>query len=371
MKFVRETAPYIRKGANVKRMMIDVLIALLPVTLFALIQNGWNSGYVILTSVVSMLLIELLVIMIIKWPREMKFKELFTKIGFNKLKEQYTINNFLAPIISGIIYAMIMPAGAPVYVVLIGAVSGMLIGKMVFGGLGSNIFNPAAVGRIIVGVCFSLTYVNGGVDVISGGTPLTQITGVLDSGISALTNFNFAIAQYSIKDLFFGNVPGCMGEVSALMIIIGGVYLIIRRSADFRSMFATIISFVIVNVVIGVILNNKLGINTTDFVLYQLLSGGLLFGAIFMVTDPVTSPTTKFGRILFGTIVGVLAATIRLIGATPEGVAFAILIANMFVPVIDQFSRKSAKYSWKQAVGITLAMVVMCLVLGFTIAGRV
>ena len=141
MKLIRETSPYIRKKANVSRMMLDVLIALLPVLVFAIIQNGIKAVSVILISAFSMVFFELLCVMIIKWPEGMKIKELFTKEGFKKLYGKYTLNNILAPLISGIIYAMILPAGTNWYVVLVGSAVGMIVGKMLFGGLGSNIFN--------------------------------------------------------------------------------------------------------------------------------------------------------------------------------------------------------------------------------------
>ena len=170
MKLVAQTAPYIRKNVSVKRMMLDVIVALMPVTIFACIQNGWSGIYVFLISIATMLAVELGAHMLIKWPTGMKFKELFTKDGFKKVKGVYTINNITAPLISALIYALIMPAGCNWYVVFIGALFGMLVGKMLFGGLGSNIFNPAAVGRVFVGVCFGtqLVYGAGGVDAAAG-----------------------------------------------------------------------------------------------------------------------------------------------------------------------------------------------------------
>ena len=196
MKLIRETSPYIRRKANVSRMMLDVLIALLPVVVFAIIQNKMKAVSVILISVISMVLFELLCTMVIKWPEGMKIKELFTKEGFKKLYSKYTINNILAPLISGIIYAMILPAGTNWYVVLVGSAVGMVIGKMLFGGLGSNIFNPAAVGRVFVGLCFGSQLVYPGIDAFTGGTPL----GMLADG---LLNINKAIVII-LKD--FSNI---------------------------------------------------------------------------------------------------------------------------------------------------------------------
>lgn len=377
MKFIRETSPYIRKNASVTRMMRDVLIALLPITLFAIIQsaidgNAWDCIYVFIISIVTMLILELLIVLLTHWPSEMKFKELFTKEGFAKVKVLYTANNFTAPLISAIIYALILPIGCDPYIVFIGAFIGMFVGKMVFGGLGSNIFNPAAVGRIFVGVCFpsALSYTGThGFDAIAGGTPLSIIQTSASDGFAKITNLEFALSKYSLWDLFLGNVPGCMGEVCALLIIISAIYLFIRHSADFRCTLSMLLSFTLVMVVVGLVAYNKADVNPLEFVGYQLLSGGLLFGAVFMITDPVTSPTTKFGRIVYGTLVGVLVAFIRLFGAYPEGVAFSILIGNMFAPVIDYLLRGTAKYNWKQAVGYVVCMAIILVIAGFSVAG--
>ncbi|MDE6408004.1 MAG: RnfABCDGE type electron transport complex subunit D [Anaeroplasmataceae bacterium] len=377
MKLVAQSAPYIRKPVSVKRMMLDVLIALIPVLLFACIQNGWSGIYVVLISVATMLVTELVCHMFIKWPSGMKIKELFSKEGFIKLKNQYTINNIIAPLISAIIYALIMPAGCNWYVVLIGALFGMLIGKMIFGGLGSNIFNPAATGRVFVGVCFGskLVYGQGGVDVAASGTPLAAIKGNLGMVGQALN-------EYSLLDLFLGQIPGSMGEVCSLLIIIGGIYLFVRRSADLRACLSMIGSFAIISLVVSItaycVWSNQghdavVGADWSifDLFMYEMLSGGLLFGAVFMITDPVTSPTTKFGRIAFGAMAGIITALVRYCGAYPEGVAFSILIANMFAPAMDYLMRgKKNTYTWKQLLGLGIAMVVICLIVGFSVASQ-
>lgn len=377
MKLVAQSAPYIRKPVSVKRMMLDVLIALVPVFLFACIQNGWNGTYVFLISIATMLITELLCHMFIKWPSGMKIKELFSKEGFLKLKNQYTINNIIAPLISAIIYGLILPAGCEGYVVFIGALFGILIGKMIFGGLGSNIFNPAATGRVFVGVCFGskLVYGQGGVDVAASGTPLAIIKGNLGM-------IGEALSEYSLLDLFLGQIPGSMGEVCALLIIVGGIYLFARRSADLRACLSMIGSFAVITLVVSItaycIWNNQIHPamvgshwNVFDLFMYEMLSGGLLFGAVFMITDPVTSPTTKFGRIAFGAMAGIITALVRYCGAYPEGVAFSILIANMFAPAIDHLMRgKANTYNWKQILGLSLVMVVICLIVGFSVASQ-
>ena len=368
MKLVAQTAPYIRKNVSVKRMMLDVIIALLPVTIFAMIQNGWAAIYIILISLVTMVAIELISHMVIKWPSGMKFKELFTKEGFKKVKSLYTINNITAPVISALIYALIMPAGCNPYVVFVGAAFGIFIGKMVFGGLGSNIFNPAAVGRIFVGICFGgsisdayksqVTF-----DAAIGATPL----GVIKSDLGySLSN----TGSYSLIDLFLGNVPGCMGEVSAILILVGAVYLFVRRSADLRAFLGYLLSFATIMLVACISEYAIKGGSIAEMWLYQILSGGILFGAVFMITDPVTSPTTKYGRLLYAAIAGAITALIRVCGAYPEGVAFSILICNMLAPCIDHFMRgKPNTYTWKQCTLLAVIIVLICCIVSASVMG--
>lgn len=362
MRLVPQTSPYIRKNVSVQRMMLDVIIALLPVTLFAMIVNGWSGIYVFLISIITMVAIELLCHMFIKWPKEMKFKELFTKEGFSRVKATYTVNNLTAPIISSLIYALILPAGCSGYVVFIGAAFGMLIGKMIFGGLGSNIFNPAAAGRILVGVCFGTeigsAYTK--VDAYVGATPLGFTKGNLS-----------AIGNYSLWDLFIGNIPGCMGEVSVLMILIGAIYLFIRRSADLRACLGYLLSFGVVMLFacIGAYVKDNQA-NVMQMWLYQMMSGGVVFAAVFMITDPVTSPTSKYGRIVFAAIAGCITALIRVCGAYPEGVVFSIFIANMLAPCIDHFMRgKPNTYTWKQCVGLGVGILAVCLIVISSVMG--
>lgn len=350
MRLIKENSPHINKNSSVKRMMLDVLIALIPVVIFAIYEFGFKAVSVLLISVCTMLVSEIVFVFLVnKKPydgEKQKFKDRI-KYAYSKA----TINNILTPIISGVIYAMIMPAGCSWYITFIGALSGIVLGKLVFGGLGANIFNPAAVGRVITMVCFASKMTYPAVDAISGATPL----GALANDIGVI-NFE------NIKNLLIGTVSGSMGEVSKICILAGGIYLIIRRSADFRVMLAVILSFAFVMFFGGI----KSEANTMMYLLYQVLSGGLLFGAIFMATDPVTSPVTRPGRITFGILIGVISALIRLIGAYPEGVAFAILIVNMFVPVIDYYKWSTNKYSWKHFLlwGIILALCCVIVILG-------
>lgn len=360
MKLVPQSSPYIRKNVSVARMMGDVIIALLPITFFAMIYYGWDGSYVVLLSVFTMLLVELVAHMFIKWPQGMKFKELFSKEGFAKVKANYTINNILAPVISGLIYALIMPAGCSPYVVIVGAAFGMLIGKMVFGGLGQNIFNPAATGRIFVTICFGDVLSSANTSrIVAEATPLGAVKGNLNA------------MAFDLIDLFLGNdIGGTIGEGCKALILVGALYLFVRRSADLRAALSYFLSFAVVMLIVAISYSGKYSGNIAKMWAYQLLSGGVIFAAVFMVTDPVTSPTSKYGRVVFGTIAGCMTALIRVVGAYPEGAAFSILIANLAAPAIDYYMRgKPNTYTWRQCLFLACSVGIVCVIASASVMG--
>jgi len=334
MEFIVDKAPHIRRKSSVARMMSDVLIALIPCCLFSIVTNGFKGLLVILVSLITMILCETIFVVLRGKPgftgEKIAFKE-WLKKAFSK----WTINNITAPAVSAIIYAMIMPASASWYQVMIGAIFGLVIGKLVFGGTGQNIFNPAAIGRLAAMICFgsSWNYTSNNLfEVSTGGTPLQVLK-------ENLLN----IGEYKLLDLFLGLVPGTLGEVSAVCILIGCGYLLLRRSADWRQMASGLVTFVILILVAGL----KIGVNAGEFALYHLLSGGFLFGLVFMATDPVTTPVTAPGRMIYGTIVASLVVLIRLFGSYPEGTAFAIVLGNLLTPMVDYYKWSSNKFSWK------------------------
>jgi electron transport complex protein RnfD len=356
MQFVKQTGPYIRKDISTKRMMIDVLIALIPVVLFAVYRFGGDAIIRIVISVIVMVGLEALVFGLMQKPDN-------SERWIDKIKSRYknyTINHITAPAVSAVIFALLVPSKLPLYAVIVGAAFAIVVVKMMFGGLGSNIFNVAAAGRIFIALAltnmFAGTYQ--GVDMVAGGTALTTIR----SGLG----FPQVLNSYSLSDLFFGNIPGAMGEISALAILIGLAYLLIRRSADYRVVLSTLISFVLLIAIAGYKLYPG---QTLEFVLFHLFSGGILFGAAFMVTDPVTSPLTRPGRWLYGLLIGVLIVLIRLFGAYPEGVAFAILFANMFVPLIDYFKWSTNRIRPPFIIGYVVVLIIMALVVFFGVGG--
>jgi Na+-translocating ferredoxin:NAD+ oxidoreductase subunit D len=345
MNYAKQTAPYVRKENSTKRMMVDVIIALIPVVVFAIYRFGWDAVSRILVSAIIFILAEVVTTFYRTKPHpSVKDRKEKFKVRYKTL----TINNITAPLASAIIYAMIVPSTLSLYVVAVGALFGALVVKAAFGGLGSNIFNVAAAGRVFIGLSFTSQFAYTGIDAVVGATPLSAIK-------DALLNIPNVLQNYTFLDLFLGNIPGSMGEISALLIIVGGIYLFARRAADFRVTLSTLLSFSIMMAVAAIAVDG----DVVDTVLYQLLAGGLLFGAVYMVTDPVTSPVTKPGRWIYGLLVGSIVAFIRLFGSYPEGVVFAILLANIFVPLIDYYKWAKNRYSPKFIIGYVVALALL------------
>ena len=356
MTILKETAPHLRTKATVTRMMVDVLIALAPTLIFSFIVYPIKTLIFYLISVFIMIGSEFVYIglknMMPRDGQKHSFKERF----LYAYKGKYNQNNIITPAISAIIFTLIMPAVAPIYAVIVGALVGIVLGKLVFGGLGSNIFNPAVVGMLFAKLCFGsqyLPYVKTWYysmpDAVAGATPLGLVNG------GYLSN----IGGYDLLDLLLGRIPGTLGEVYKITILVGMVYLLIRRSADFRIIVSYLGTFTVITLVSGlaVFALNK-DVNPFMFTLYHLLSGGVLFGATFMLTDPVTSPINPPSRIMYGMIAAIVTIFIRLFAALPEGVGFSILIANMMAVVLDHYEWSSSRYTWKKILGMVLLVTV-------------
>lgn len=348
MQLVKQTSPYIRKDTSAKRMMVDVLIALIPLVVFAVYRFQFDAVIRIFLAVVTMVLVECITVMLRHKPHpkvegfKARFLDRFKKLGWL---------NVIVPSVSAVIFAMMIPSTLPLYVVFVGAGLGIFLSKMVFGGLGANIFNPAAVSFIIALVSFPVAFTYTGIDSIAGATPLGAIG-------ESLLNIPNLLNNYTLMDLFVGNIPGGMGEISALLVLVGGAYLFIRKAADWRVTVSLLGVFSLLMAVAAVAVKG----DVLEIVLYQLLSGGLLFGAVYMATDPVTSPVTKPGRWIYGLVLGGLVVLIRLFGSHVEGMAFAILLGNMFAPLIDYYKWSNPKYTWKMWLGYGIVVVLLCLV---------
>lgn len=358
MIVTKESAPHLRRKATVARMMIDVLIALAPTMIFAIVVFPLQASVNLVISSFIMIGAEIVYIglrnMMPKDGLKHSFKERFE----HSFKGKITRNNILAPLISAVIFTLIMPAGAPIYAVILGSLFGIVIGKLVFGGLGSNIFNPAAVGMIFSKICFGSQYKSVSTwyytvpDAAAGATPL----GVINGG-------NFSnISTYSLQSMLFGQIPGTLGEVFKITIIVGLIYLLIRRSIDWRIVVSFFTTFAVLMLIGGLTIHAvDSSVNAFNFMLYSLLSGGVLFGVTFMLTDPVTSPVTPPSRVMYGIIAAVLTVYIRLFAALPEGMGFAILISNMLASFLDHYEWSSAKFTWKKWLAIALLVAIPAL----------
>ena len=365
MTIVKENAPHIRRKATVNRMMIDVLIALAPTLIFSFIVYPLITLLHYVVSMAIMIGSEFVYVglknMMPKTDEKHTFKEKF----LYAYKGHYDLTNVITPAITAVIFTLIMPAGAPIYAIIIGALVAIWFGKLVFGGLGSNIFNPAAVGMLFAKLCFGSQYQTNVEtwyytipDTAAGATPL----GLLSGG-----DFSF---QYSMFDLFFGRIPGTLGEVYKITILIGLIYLLVRRSADFRIVASYLGTFIFLSFVAGLSLygiSNELygaasAVNPFTFTLYSLLTGGVLFGATFMLTDPVTSPINSPSRIIYGMVAAVATVFIRLFAALPEGVGFSILIANMVACVLDHYEWSNPRYTYKKFIAMGCLIVIPALI---------
>ena len=356
MTIVKETAPHLRRKATVTRMMADVLIALAPTLIFSFVVYPIKTLIFLLISLFVMNASEFVYVGLRNMYPNDGIKRTFKDKFEHSYKGNFGLTNILTASISAVIFTLIMPAGAPIYAVIVGSLVGIVFGKLVFGGLGSNIFNPAAVGMLFSKLCFGSQYVKyvdtwyyAAPDVVTSPTPLTNSAG------SILDNLNL----YTLDDMFFGRIPGTLGEVYKITIIIGLVYLLIRRSIDYRIVASYLGVFTLLALIAGL---SAYGLNQNvdpfKFTAYSLLSGGVLFGAVFMLTDPVTSPINSPSRIIYGMVAAVTTIFIRLFAALPEGVGFSILIANMIAVVLDHYEWSSSRYTWKKFLAMGLIVVI-------------
>lgn len=290
--------------------MRDVVIALLPAVLVSVLFYGWSELLVLGVSVASCVLLEFLI----------------TKY---LLKKPSTVGDWSA-VVTGILLALNLPCTTPWWVVFIGAVVAIGVAKMTFGGLGQNVFNPAIAGRVFLLISFPTYMTNwtvpggflSGIDAVSGATLLGVFK---EGGIEALGELDY------LNMLFF-NIGGSAGELSALAILAGFIYLLARKVIKPYITLSILLTVVVFSGIFWLIDPSQY----TDPV-FNLLTGGLLLGSVFMATDYVTSPMSNLGGVIFGVGIGLLTMLIRYFGAYPEGVSFAILIMNSTVPLINRF----------------------------------
>lgn len=313
-------SPHLSGKESVKSIMYGVIIALIPAFIASLYFFGIGALRVTLTAVVACVLFEYFIQKYI-------------------LKIESTISDGSA-IITGILLAYNLPSNLPPGIVILGCLVAIGIAKMSFGGLGNNPFNPALVGRVFLLISFPVDMTSwpkpiatrmSAIDAVTGATPLA----IVKEGLSSGTPYSKLLTQIpSYWDLFIGNVGGCIGEVSALALIVGLIYMLYKKIVTWHIPISMIGSIFIFSGIMYLI-NPQ---SNADPV-FHILTGGVFLGAIFMATDMVTSPMTSKGMLIFGSAIGILTVIIRVFGAYPEGVSFSILIMNAFVPLINKFCK--------------------------------
>ena len=340
--FLVASSPQIHHPDSTSRIMLDVIIALIPAGIWGIYVFGIKALIVISVSIIAAVVTEYLL---------------------GRLNKNNTIDDYSA-LLTGLLIGYNMPADVKLYVPVIASIFAIVVIKWSFGGLGGNFMNPALAGRVFVFFSWTGTMTkwrapvtNMGIDSVSGASPLGYLkTGLMDfsgkvtgpmeflkdypksSADSAMTEwFNSAFGS-SIDpgyfDLFLGNISGCIGEVSALLLLVGAAYLFVRKVITLETPAAYLVSFsILIWIFDGVRFGN--GLFAGD-VMFNLLSGGLMLGALFMATDMVTSPLTGKGQIVFGIGCGFFTFLIRVYGSFPEGVSLAIILMNIFVAMIDR-----------------------------------
>lgn len=316
--YIVSASPHVHSARTSSKLMYDVVIALVPAFLVSLYVFGINALVATATAVISCILFEYLIQKYI-------------------LKTAVTIRDGAA-LITGILLAFNLPAGIPVWMIVIGSLVAIGVAKLSFGGLGYNIFNPALVGRVFLLVSFPLemtlwpTAVENNttiVDAVTGATTLGLIKDGLQFG-QTMTEISTQIP--STTNMLLGITSGSLGEMSAIALVIGGLYLIGRRVISWH-IPVTVLATIAIMTGIFWWIDPEIYANP----LIHVLAGGAVLGAFYMATDLVTSPVTKKGMIIFALGIGVITVVIRLWGAYPEGISFAILIMNAFVPLINSY----------------------------------
>lgn len=318
-KLLVSPAPHIHSDKNTKVLMRDVVIALTPTLLVSIYFFGFSAIKLVLVGVISCVAIEYVI---------QKYL----------LKTTVTINDYSAAL-TGLLLALNLPPSSPWWIIFIGSVVAIGVAKMSFGGLGQNIFNPALVGRVFLLISFPVimtdwsiphSWFRSGIDATTGATPLALTKEGLANGLTL--DQIFAQHDFTYWEMLFTRIGGSVGEISALALILGLVYMLIRRVIKPNIPFAILGTIVVMTGIFWLIDP----LHYTD-PLFNILTGGVLLGSIFMATDYVTSPMSGKGMIIYGIGIGILTVLIRYFGSYPEGISFAILIMNATVPLINKY----------------------------------
>lgn len=309
-KLIVAPAPHVQTAQSTARIMRDVVIALMPALVVSTVVFGWNVLFVTLLSVLSC-------------------------VGFEYLIQKFLVRGPLtvcnwSAVVTGVLLAFNLPATIPWWIVVMGAFVAIAVAKMTFGGLGKNPFNPALVGRVFLLIAYPVQMtsfpmpVNGAFDALSGATPLAAVKH--GAGFDVL----------GLQDLLLGNMPGSLGEVAAAALLCGFVYLLWRRVITWHTPVVIFLTMALFAFIVA-LATGMTGAALWQFPLFHILAGGAMLGAIYMATDYSTSPMTVRGCVIYAVGIGAITMCIRLWGAYPEGMSFAILIMNACVPLINKY----------------------------------
>ena len=298
--------PQVRTQKDTKRLMLDVIIALVPAILIGVLQFGLHTLVLVLMGVASAVF----------W--EWAYRRIF--------KKEQNIGD-LSAVVTGLLLSLTLPPSAPYWIPIVGTLFGIVVVKQLYGGIGKNFLNPALAGRAFLLSSYAIIMANWSIPnalsgTVDGVTMATPLAGLYGDGLPA---------YFTVKSLFMGYIPGCIGEISTFAILIGGAYLLMRNVISWRIPVSFIGTVAILTLIFG-----HEGFGNGEWMLYNIFSGSMMFGAFFMATDYATSPVTLKGQLLYGAGCGILTVLIRYFGGFPEGTTYAILIMNLCTWAIDK-----------------------------------
>ena len=312
LKLIASSSPHIRSNEDTRSIMLDVIIALLPAMGWSIYCFGIKALVLTLVSVVSCVFFE--------W-------------AYRKLMKKSCMVGDLSAVVTGMLLSFVCPVDLPWWVIIIGAFFSIVVVKQLYGGIGCNFLNPALAGRAFLLASYATAMTTWAIpkirpDVTSAATPMA----IMKEGTEEA--FTTLMSNYSIGDMFIGKVGGSLGEVSALCLLVGGIYLLLRKVISWQIPVAYIATVAVI-----CLISAPTGVSAVEYMAYNVFGGGLMLGAIFMATDYATSPVTKPGQLIFGIGCGLLTCFIRRFGSYPEGVCYSILIMNCTTWLLDKYIR--------------------------------
>ena len=314
LKLIATSSPHIRAAENTRSIMLDVIIAMLPALAWSVVKFGFKALTLTVVSVLGCMFFE--------W-------------GYRKIMKKPQSVGVLSSVVTGRLLAFVCPVTLPHWTILVGDFFAIVVVKQLFGGIGKNFLNPALAGRAALVASYAGEMTKW-IDPASGWAPVFGSTADVVTAATPLAlmktgELETLTSTYSVSDMFFGNIGGSLGEISALLLLAGGLYLIWRKVISWHTPVAYIAT-----VAVLAFLFPRYGASNVEWMVYSVLGGGVMLGAFFMATDYTTSPVTKAGQVIFGVGCGLLTIFIRYFGSYNEGVCYSIMIMNLLVALIDK-----------------------------------